>query len=140
MISIISIIFVSFVGAHVSIESNSIEVDVDGSLIVYPGTPCIPNTYFNNESGAKCICDFNGSQVCETRKEQLRRIYCKPNSIFNDGCNTCYCMPDRSDSWCTQKICYGTARYCERGKSYQIGCRVCSCDRKGTLVCKYTCI
>lgn len=121
-------------------DTDSVELDKDGSVIVYPGEPCRANTYFNNELGAKCACDLNGEQVCESREEQIKRAHCKPNTLFSDGCNICYCMPDRTENWCTHNYCYETARYCEKGKKYQIGCRLCACDRLKKLSCRYNCV
>ncbi len=127
------LVFVTVFALIVAVTARGVDTD-DQEVKVQPYGPCKANTYYAR-SGAECVCDSAGQQLCETRKEQYERIKCTPGENFNDGCNTCRCDENGQVTICTMMACLSQTKYCKRGNTYQIGAKACKCNDQGELHC-----
>ncbi len=127
------LVFVTVFALIAAVSARGVETD-DQEVEVQSYGPCKTNTYYAR-NGAKCVCDYQGNKVCETRKEQYERINCTPGESFNNGCNTCRCGEDGEVTFCTMMACLSQTKYCKRGNTYQIGAKACKCNDQGELYC-----
>ncbi len=127
------LVFVTVFALIIAVSARGVETD-DQEVEVQPYGPCKANTYFGL-SGAECVCDSAGQQLCETYEEHYKRINCTPGETFNDGCNNCGCGEDGEVTFCTAMACFKAPKYCKRGNTYKIGAKACKCNDQGELVC-----
>jgi hypothetical protein len=127
------LVFVTVFALIVAVSARGIDTD-EQVVDIQDYDDCKANTYYSR-SGAECVCDYQGHQLCETYEEHYKRINCTPGVSFNDGCNTCGCGKNGEVTFCTMMACFRQPKYCKRGNTHQIGAKACKCNDQGELYC-----